>query len=212
MLTTKTESSAAKGETSAAGTKTSASDAASKPMTLPCPPEDIQGNILKSFARQHATYLFIRFSADPKLVCQGLKSLLDKYVTSAKRQTDLSAKYDGVEPVDGVGMFGLSASGYRRLGLHNLIPVDLKGDNTPFEHGMKSRQESPWNDYEAWEDAYLHEEIDCFLLLADDDANRLSQSVHDATRTLTRFGSLAALSSGGTTRRTAWGSTTVRSV
>src|SRR5215475_6979197 len=63
-------------------------------VNLPCPADEIQGNILKSFARQYATYLFVRFSDDAGRVRPALQGLLSRFVASAARQADLAAEYE----------------------------------------------------------------------------------------------------------------------
>jgi Dyp-type peroxidase family len=168
---------------------------------LPDLPEEIQGNIVNAFARRHAAYLFIRFhDDDPLRVRADLKQLLTAFVTSKARQDDLFARYKagGRELiVDGAGMFGLSASGYARLRLPRSLPPDPSGDPRPFYEGMKHWQDYVWNIRKSsWEEPYLSNDVDAFLLLADDDRNRLDDSVREAKAKLDSIGRIVAEENG----------------
>lgn len=175
--------------------------------TLPCPPEEIQGNILKAFARDNAVYLFLRFAEGGPRVRSSLKRILDQYVISAARQDELSDAHKrsgGTAIVDGAGMFGLSASGYRRLGLSRSLPPDPSEDPTPFDEGLKNGQDYIWNaSYASWEHSYSRSEIDAFLLLADDDPDRLAQSVHNAKAALAEIATVVTQETGHTLKDSA---------
>src|SRR3954470_16145950 len=77
-------------------------------------PNQIQGNILNPFAREHSAFLFLRFDEDAAAARRSLREAISPRVTSAARQADLAATWqrtpDEERPRHGqtVGMFGLS--------------------------------------------------------------------------------------------------------
>jgi len=156
--------------------------------TQPWTNAEIQGNILKAFNRRYATYLFLRFNNHGPSVRRRLKRLLNEFVTRASKQDELSEVFNKNgrrEPVDGVGMFGLSARGYKRLGMPAHSPADPQGDSTPFDGGLREPEDQTrdyiWDHHQSgWEEPFATADLDAFLLLADDLSDRLQRSVQGA--------------------------------
>jgi deferrochelatase/peroxidase EfeB len=143
------------------------------------PADSIQGNILKSFAREQAAYLMLRFRG--KVTPEGrvrLSEVLRKYVTSAARQGQLTERWKETGESAGVGMFGLSHSGYEQLDLLGAAPSDAALGAELFQKRLIHPQYRVGHD-ELWEAPY-RQGVDAFLLLADDNPSRLGQTVQRA--------------------------------
>jgi Dyp-type peroxidase family len=182
--------------------------------SMPTPPASssgVQGNILKSFGRDHAVYLFVRF--DDERVRPVLGNILRSFVTPADRQDEITTRrkrdreiaesrgesYD--QPGVGVGMFGLSAKGYQRLGLSHLSPTDPTASSDPFRDGMQAKTSYAWDPLlESWERSYRDKEIDAFLLLAHDSPVQLAEAEVKAKTELSNIGDIVAQERGGRLR------------
>src|SRR5436190_20228030 len=78
------------------------------------PESEFQGNIRNAFARGHCVYLFVCFNRGAETV-PVLRDITGKYVVSGEQQAAGGRTF---------GMFGLSAAGYRQLGLEGAAPAD----------------------------------------------------------------------------------------
>jgi deferrochelatase/peroxidase EfeB len=163
----------------------------------------IQGNIRRGFKREHGMYVMLRFCDGIKDTRDRLQSVLEKYVTSAcqqERNADDSNKNGCVQSL-GVGMVGLSYSGYEKLGLSSMSPSD---PNLGFDL-FKARLSHPvyrQSDLTQWESAY-RDPIDAFLLLANDNKDLLKDTVSCATKDLDGLATVAATEYGYPLRRDA---------
>ena len=141
------------------------------------PHSSIQGNILKGFARKYAKYLILRFDqGDAKERRTKLAGILESHVTSAWRQAEITEVWRQTGASAPVGMFGLSYSGYRELGLASQAPKDRSLGGRLLESTMKRPISYRNPDISLWEQGYA-DRIDAFLLLADDDEERLGNTV-----------------------------------
>jgi deferrochelatase/peroxidase EfeB len=161
----------------------------------------IQGNIRKGFGREHGIYMMLRFCGGIKDSRDRLQSVLLKYVTSACQQETITAIWKSNKDVQsiGVGMAGLSYSGYKNLGLTSMSPSDPELGFDLF----KDRLSNPayrQSDLTQWESAY-RDPIDAFLLLADDNKERLKNTVSCATKDLDGLATVAATEYGYPLRR-----------
>jgi deferrochelatase/peroxidase EfeB len=164
------------------------------------PPRDlVQGNIIKSFGRPHAVYLFLKFHKQPSQVRPALKSILEKVVTSASKQASITKAWrdnGSRSPApSGVGMFGLSASGYKYLDCGKAYPDSEEFGSNRFKAGLKNVGQSDgaylWDpDVISWEPAYKTDGIHAFVLLADDDAARLKKTVKEVQDALAATASI----------------------
>jgi Dyp-type peroxidase family len=139
---------------------------------------DLQGNILSGHGRDHATHLFIRFSADAAKSRAWLRKTAQKYVVSAAVQHAKSKAFR-LRAEDG-GIFGhisLSAAGYRALGFtaadfpkaSNLQKrSERQGYSDVFAAGMKARKPYLLDPEITTWDAGFQTEIHALVILAGD--------------------------------------------
>ena len=163
----------------------------------------IQGNIRKGYGREHGVYMMLRFCDGIKDSRNCLQRVLEKYVTSACQQEQITADWNKNGRVQsiGVGMVGLSYSGYQKLGLTSMSPsnpdlgVELFKDRLSISRYRKV-------DLTHWEPAYV-DSIDAFLLLADDNKGRLKGTVSCATNDLAGLATVVTTEYGYPLRRDA---------
>lgn len=154
---------------------------------LDVPPEldRVQGNILRPFARSHAVYLFFRVTERATNARAVVRELAKEYVTSAATQCHLSRQFrrKGIS-ASGVGMFGLSALGYRSLDLGSYCPNDVELGAEEFNGGMRNPSYT-WmhEEFKLWEEQY-GKGIDGFMLLADSSQTRLNETVDSVRQRL----------------------------
>lgn len=148
--------------------------------------ESLQGNILKSHARDHVRLLFLQFTGDEDAIKKWISELkvtssMDQLIASGFRE--LNPEHDGGLIVN----FFLSAEGYEELDFD--IRSLCKNGNRIFGKGMKSKRarkllnDPPLTD---WEEKYT-EDIDAMILLADDDKHksRLNREIDEMKESLT---------------------------
>src|SRR5215470_9189979 len=119
------------------------------------PLSSIQGNILKSFARDSARYLMLRFSEGAGAdLCSRLGRILPNYVTSAWCQAEMTERWKQSGKKNGatasVGMFGLSYSGYQRLGRQVRACTDPELGSSLFQDGFGHGKYWPGS-VDAWQ-------------------------------------------------------------
>ncbi|MFD2091497.1 Dyp-type peroxidase [Blastococcus deserti] len=147
----------------------------------------IQGNIVKGHGRDFTAHVLLRMGDDVPAVRRWIAGLAAERVTTAlvARRATLAWRGTG-GPGEPFAMVLLSASGYRHLGFPDeQLPVPSgrfvgPRDREYFEFGMKEQAGRPrsFNDPPAseWEEPY-RQRIDAMVLLADDDEQRLSDTV-----------------------------------
>jgi Dyp-type peroxidase family len=137
---------------------------------------NLQGNILKPHARDHAVHMFLKFKAEAAAVRRWMRDFVQRYVTSAQLQIKEASDFR-VYRVPGklFGHLCLSAHGYRALGftedqIQGAFPSDQGHRPLVFGAGMAA-QAQRLNDPspETWDKAYRDRKIDAMILLADDD-------------------------------------------
>jgi Dyp-type peroxidase family len=138
--------------------------------------EDLQGNIVKSHGREFTTHLLIEFDGSNVAgVKDWIANVVAPMVTAALAQHQAAEAFraNGVD----AGLFanfGLSADGYRALGIAD-IP-----DDPSFLRGLKNPAQGPLplNDppVSTWEPGFQGP-IHALLLLADDDKPTLDAAV-----------------------------------
>lgn len=133
---------------------------------------DLQGNILKGHGRDHTINLFVRFEAAGAERVRGLLRELGHEIPSALDQLTGAQLYKATKRSAGVfTAVLLSASGYRKLGVGELLPV---GD--AFRAGMKQRQAELADPAPAdWEQTFAGD-VDAMILLAEDDIPTLQRA------------------------------------
>ncbi len=160
--------------------------------------EDLQGNILKSHGRDHASHIFLRFTQGEEDALRGWISKFAQSITSAYKQFEdvvawRQSKVDGGLFVH----FALSASGYRKLGF---VESDQPKGSNPrhrneqqnptdfyvnvFPKGMKFRQEALQDPpFEEWEAQYQND-IDAVIILADNNPSLIIRKEQEITQQL----------------------------
>src|SRR5262245_54370470 len=93
--------------------------------------EGIQGNILKPHARDHAVHLLVRFGGHQPACRAWIVEFSKSQVTTAQTQRGQTAAFKSRGDGGTFATLGLSASGYRALGIA-AIPRDPR-----FGPGMK---------------------------------------------------------------------------
>ncbi len=156
---------------------------------------NLQSNILKSHSRDHAKLLFLQFTANKTTVANWVRGFIstERFVVSAMDQKTDSAAHKNGQKSKTVANFYLSASGYEALGfkakqftegnMEDETDDDDEVETPPFScgnfdfvRGMKSSKvNNKLKDPELneWEQEY-NTDIHAMVLLADDDAARLS--------------------------------------
>lgn len=174
----------------------------------------IQGNIVKGHGRDFTAHLILKMTGGQQAVKSWITKFADAHVTTAaiaKRQTAAwrAAKGKG-EPF---AMFLLAPDGYRHLGFaDSRLPGPRNDPFTDPSHsqyfplGMKGQsnvQGRRYNDPPSteWEDPY-QQSIHAMVLLADDDIDRLNQSVLAISASLAGVFDLLATERGKVTRDT----------
>lgn len=150
---------------------------------------NLQGNILKSYGRNLAVYLFLTFKGSADDVRQWISTFSERYVTSALRQHHETQEYK-LNNISGhlCANFYLSAKGYKAIGFNDLNgfgeyseeDAENKTPKVLFKDGMKSQDSiATLHDpnFDTWEIGYRQEspakEIHALVLLADDNRERL---------------------------------------
>jgi Dyp-type peroxidase family len=141
------------------------------------PLQSLQGHVLKGFGRNHAVYLMLRLGEDAVTVRRRLSPVLSGVVTSAARQASAS---DG--PSAGAAIFGLSWTGYRRLGVEKAAPDNEESGANLFRTGIRAGYWSPGT--ESWDENYRRSDIDAFLFIADDVQDRLCETLRQVAESL----------------------------
>ena len=156
----------------------------------------IQGNIIKGHGRDFTAHLILKMTGDQQTVKSRIAKFASEKVTSAavaKQQTlAWRAVKDKGEPF---AMFLLAPDGYRYLGFSDdQLPGPRNDQFTDPSHsqyfllGMKGQSSVTGRRYNdpppsEWEPPY-QQQIHAMVLLADDDVDRLIQSVRDTTESL----------------------------
>ena len=152
---------------------------------------DIQGNILNPFARPYAKYLFVQFTAKPSVARARLHKLLNQMVTSAAKQAEVTAGWRAngkKRSAQTVGMFGVSHQGLLKLERTAHAPLAPELGLEHFQAGMRQPQLPLWEpEADRWQGEYRHERLDAFLLLCDDDQDRLELTATAAKTQLANF-------------------------
>jgi len=155
--------------------------------------DGIQGNIIKGHGRNFSAHLIIKIAAGAPDARKWISRFATDRVTTAAvaRQQSLNWREEQ-GPGAPFFMILLAPDGYRRLGFSDDQLPNPRNDQftAPFHEryfrlGMKRQStiaERSYNDPPpaAWETAY-QQEIHAMVLLADDDEDRLSQTVADVT-------------------------------
>ena len=161
--------------------------------------EDLQGNILKSHGRNHASHIFLRFSQGKEDDLKRWIAQFAQSITSAYKQLEdvvawRQSKIDGGLFVH----FALSASGYHKLGFveesdqpmgsnprhrsKGQEPTDFYVNS--FAKGMKFRQEALQDPRsEEWEAQY-QDDIDALIILADNDPSLITSKEREIAQQL----------------------------
>ncbi|HXL54942.1 MAG TPA: Dyp-type peroxidase [Chitinophagaceae bacterium] len=168
---------------------------------------NLQSNILKSHARDHAKLLFLKFNAGAGKIKTWIKNFVsqEQYVLSAAGQkADTEAFKQGIKSKI-VANFYLTAKGYEQLGFDtdkfiegNMETEDDDSDeevedtsgaifgSNDFVRGMKSRRvNNKLKDPEVhhWEQEYATD-MHAMVLLADDDEARLNAEIDTVKNSL----------------------------
>lgn len=162
-------------------------------------PNEYQGNIVKAFHRRHGLYLFLRFHPrDAWELRKGLKPVLDRIVTSASRQHQITEEWkkDGCRTESKqVGMFGLAHSGYDALGRDGHYPNSEEYSPNHMMSGMKGEPDYLWDpEVTAWEEgltephAYILVAHDCKSKLEDESVRIRSELKDVAEVVVEQFG------------------------
>jgi hypothetical protein len=147
------------------------------------PLSSIQGNILKSFARENACFLLLRFRDGAHEKRAELSRALKPFVTSAWQQAQITEDWKLHGRTAPVGMFALAYTGYQQLGIANQAPdneelgADLFRELNAYYPGITPEVlVSPFD-----------RRIDALLLLADNDPEVVDKCVNHAEAELADF-------------------------
>jgi Dyp-type peroxidase family len=150
--------------------------------------EGIQGNIIKGHGRDFTRHVLLRMTGDGAAVRRWIVRFATEQVTSAAAQLRSTRAWRAQGgPGEPFAMFLLSPDGYRHLGFaDDRLPTPTDRFNPSwgdryFPLGMKRQREITQRRYNdppsnQW-DAPYQGRIDAMVLLADDDRNRLEESV-----------------------------------
>lgn len=140
--------------------------------------EDLQGNILKSHERDYSAHIFVKFKSDPDAARKWISQFAEKFVTSAKKQLDDSARYRESNGQVSGGLFAnffLSYSGYKVLGFNLKVAYGFEFPSPAFKVGMRTFQsslnDSPVNE---WEEGF-QDKVHALIILADDNLDNLEE-------------------------------------
>lgn len=123
--------------------------------------EALQGNILKAHGKPHAALLLLQFG-DAQQAKQFLASLAPDITSAASQLSTRQRASHAAVRNDGFLTCAISATGYRALGLEELMP-----DDAAFREGLKERGPSRLDDpiADSWEGAW-NQQVDATLLIA----------------------------------------------
>ncbi len=163
--------------------------------------EKLQGNILKGHGRDFSVNVFLAFKIEGKALQQKLAELSREYVTSAFKQLEEAEQFSRLNiPGSLFGNLMLTRRAYTKLGRseaelrawfsdepENPNPVFPQQAN--FLSGMRAASAdlgdpTPTGELEPLEQAYLAENIDALLLLADDSEEFLLRKVRELVTSL----------------------------
>ena len=138
--------------------------------------DNVQGNIIKGFARSHTRHLFLQFHSQEPSARARLSEILQLYVVSAAKQAALTREWKESNRTksQGVGMAGLSCEGYKKLGIADLFPTQTDLGAPLFREGMKTPAYRP-ESVRSWEVEYANG-VHGLLLLSDDRPDRLAET------------------------------------
>jgi Dyp-type peroxidase family len=162
--------------------------------------EDTQGNILQSHGRDFSTLLALTFeTSNVAAVRSWIAQVVAPTVTPAlNHHNAIMAHREGGADGGLFVNFGLSADGYRSLGIAD-VPDDpsfLRGAKSPDGHAPLPLNDPPVSSWNPGLQGTLH----ALLLLADDNQQTLGAAVDQATRKLSRIATVAAEEHGETLR------------
>ncbi|EFA71897.1 Dyp-type peroxidase [Cylindrospermopsis raciborskii] len=146
--------------------------------------KELQGNILRGHGRDYSVHLFLEFKPDKLVeVKQWIQTFAQKYLKSAKKQSDEAVNYRQNSIKGGLFTnFFLSCKGYEYLEIEPfLIPSD-----SPFRQGMKNENiRAVLGDpkVDQWESGFQRQ-IHALILIADDDIIALLQGVNQMMQKL----------------------------
>lgn len=158
--------------------------------------KDTQGNILKSHGRDNSHHIFIEFNSFPSQhVKNWVAAMLQQYVTSAWEQMDQSKAYKKHGDDRSFVNLCLSAPGYSALGDDVCMPSD-----TSFQTGAKQAVDG-LNDppISNWEHGF-QERIDALVIVANDSAQGLSETVAEIKASLLGIGTVVNEETGAAMR------------
>lgn len=167
--------------------------------------EDVQGNILKAYARNHTNLLLLHFTAPPKDVRDWVQAGAKDWVTSAWQQHERGREDAGV-----FGCFFLTAAGYQALGFSaGEIERGFEDSrqSVSFFKGMAAAGPE-LNDISArhWEPPYRsprerEAEIHAMVLLASHDRRALSRKSGSVEASLANVGRVLKREEGAALRK-----------
>jgi len=153
--------------------------------------ENLQGNIVKPHARDHAVLFFFRIKTGKRGAARSwIRAFAAKHVTSARRQWNEARrlKRSGIPGRTFCGLL-LSASGYRALGVP--LPPDPKFRAGMKRSGPRLKDPSP----RSWDPAYRRE-IHGLVLLADNGQKRLGHLATAVRKQTRAFAEVVAVERG----------------
>jgi deferrochelatase/peroxidase EfeB len=158
--------------------------------------KDIQGNILRAHAREHAAHILIRFRPGASTARDWVAKFGKSEVTSAAAQAAQSRAFQQTGDGGTFANFALSATGYAALGV-SLAPV-----GTAFAPGMKNSAVLQPTDPppSTWEAAYQGE-LHALAVLADQNVDRLQTVVDRVAKSLAPIADLVHVERGDRIKR-----------
>jgi deferrochelatase/peroxidase EfeB len=159
--------------------------------------DNVQGNIIKGFARRHTRHLFLQFHSPEPSARARLSEILQLYVVSAAKQAAITKdwKKSGQTNSPGVGMVGISCEGYKKLGIPDLFPTQSDLGAPVFREGMKNPAYRPGS-LQSWEPEYASG-VHGLLLLSDDCPDRLAETAAQATQAMAGLATVVKGEAGG---------------
>jgi len=147
--------------------------------------KNLQANILKGHGRDFAYHMLFKFDASKITAAKAwIRNFAHHKITSAHKQLKDTSDFNLGEITDGGPIYTLSisASGYKALGVENLIPQT----SGFFKRGMKNTVADLSDNLDDWE-AEFNTDIDMLIIVADMNSKNANKLADEVMREVGKF-------------------------